>query len=191
MTRLLRYQVAMSLDGFIASADGGYDWIVGDPSIDFGALYSEFDTAVMGRKTYAVARGQGGDGTMPGLDVVVFSRSLPAEDKKGLRITADDPADVVRDLKIRDGRDIWLYGGGELFRALLAAGLVDTVEVAVMPVLLGSGVPLLPGGSMHRLAMAHQQVLSGSGIVMLSYSVPGGAGAGPRFSYIREKAGPE
>jgi dihydrofolate reductase len=191
MTRLLRYQVAMSLDGFIASADGGYDWIVADPSIDFGALYREFDTAVMGRKTYEVARGQGGDGTMPGLDVVVFSGSLPAEERKGLRITADDPADVVRDLKARNGRDIWLYGGGELFRALLDAGLVDAVEVAVMPVVLGSGVPLLPGGSMERLALAHQQVLSASGIVMLSYSVPGGAGTAPPFRYVRERVGPE
>jgi dihydrofolate reductase len=191
MTRLLRYQVAMSLDGFIASADGGYDWIVADPSIDFGALYREFDTAVMGRKTYEAARSQGGNGTMPGLDVVVFSRSLPQEERKGLRITAEDPADVVRELKARDGRDIWLFGGGELFRGLLDAGLVDAVEVAVMPVLLGSGVPLLAGGAMQRLALAHQQVLAGSGIVMLSYSVPGGAGAGPGFRYVRGGTGPE
>jgi dihydrofolate reductase len=181
----------MSLDGFIASADGGYDWIVADPAIDFGALYREFDTAVMGRKTYEVARSRGGDGTMPGLEVVVFSRSLPAEERKGLRITAEDPAEVVRELKARDGRDIWLYGGGELFRVLLDAGLVDTVEVAVMPVLLGSGVPLLPGGEMQRLALAHQQVLAGSGIAMLSYSVPGGAGAGPGFRYVREGVGVE
>ena len=52
VTRRLRYQVAASLDGFIADANGGYDWIVGDDRIDFKALYGEFDTAVMGRKTY-------------------------------------------------------------------------------------------------------------------------------------------
>jgi hypothetical protein len=68
---------------------------------------------------------------------------------------------------------------------------VDAVEVAVMPVVLGSGVPLLPGGSMHRLALAHQRVLSGSGIVMLSYSVPGGAGAAPGFTYVRGRVGAE
>ena len=52
MPKRLRYQVAASLDGFIADPHGGYDWIVADPTIDFGALFKEFDTAVMGRKTY-------------------------------------------------------------------------------------------------------------------------------------------
>ena len=57
MSRLLRYQVAVSLDGFIAGPKGEYDWIVMDPQIDFGALFKEFDTAVMGRKTYQRSRG--------------------------------------------------------------------------------------------------------------------------------------
>ena len=76
MKRRLRYQVAMSLDGFIAGPNGEYDWIVMDPSIDFTALYREFDTAVMGRKTYAVTAAQGGHVEFPGLDFVVFSRTL-------------------------------------------------------------------------------------------------------------------
>jgi dihydrofolate reductase len=60
MPKRLRYQVAVSLDGFIADPNGGYDWIVDDAAIDFGALFKEFDTAVMGRKTYDLARTQGG-----------------------------------------------------------------------------------------------------------------------------------
>ena len=81
MSRRLRYQVAVSLDGFIARPNGEYDWIVMDPAIDFDALYREFDTVVMGRKTYEVA-GQSGGGAMPGIDVVVFSRSLPGATKR-------------------------------------------------------------------------------------------------------------
>ena len=77
MTKRLRYQVAVSLDGFIAGPNGEYDWIVMDPAVDFTALYKEFDTAVMGRKTYEVMTAQGGNGAMPGIDVVVFSRTLP------------------------------------------------------------------------------------------------------------------
>ena len=65
----------MSLDGFIAGPNGD-TWIVIDPSIDFTALYKEFDTAVMGRKTYAVTAAQGGHVEFPGLDFVVFSRTL-------------------------------------------------------------------------------------------------------------------
>jgi dihydrofolate reductase len=122
---------------------------------------------------------------LPGLDVIVFSRTLPAARHPGVRIVNDDPRDVVRELKTKPGRDIWLYGGGVLFRSLLDAGLVDTVEVAVVPVLLGAGVPLLPPGSGTRLVLADQKTLPASGIVALSYSIPGGLGPPPRIGYIK------
>jgi dihydrofolate reductase len=185
MSRRLRYQVAASLDGFIAGPLGEADWIVMDPSIDFDALFAEFDTLVMGRKTHEAMKAQGGNGTVPGIDVIVFSRTLPSATHRGLRIVRDDPREFVAALKARPGRDIWLFGGGTLFRSLLDAGLVDTVEVAVMPVLLGSGIPLLPEGETTKLVLADQKTLSGSGIVVLSYSVPGAVGAEPRINYIK------
>lgn len=185
MGRLLRYQVAVSLDGFIAAPDGGYDWIVLDPAIDFAALYKEFDTVVMGRKTYEVGKAQGTYGAMPGLDVIVFSRTLPAATHPGVSIVNDDPADVVKALKAKPGRDIWLFGGGKLFRSLLDAGLVDTVELAIMPVLLGSGVPVLPPGAEAKLKLSHQKTLPSSGIVVLSYSIQGGAGEAPPIRYVK------
>jgi dihydrofolate reductase len=184
--RQLRYQVAVSLDGFIAGPGGDYDWIVSDPSIDFGALFREFDTAVMGRKTYEVGTAQGANGAMKGIDVVVFSKSLPPRTMKGVRITKDDARDVVTALKAQPGGDIWLFGGGALFRSLLDAGLVDTVEVALMPVLLGSGIPLLPPGASTKLELVDQITLPASGIVMLSYRVPG-RGPGARIRYIKSR----
>ena len=184
MSRRVRYQVAVTLDGFIAGPNGEYDWIVMDPAVDFAALYKEFDTAVMGRKTYEVATAQGGHGAIPGLDVVVFSRTLPAATYPGVRILKDDPRQIVAALKAKRGRDIWLFGGGNLFRSLLDAGLVDTVEVAVMPVLLGAGIPLLPPGAPTELVLADQKILPASGIVVLAYSVAGSAGPAPRIRYI-------
>lgn len=190
MGRQLRYQVAMSLDGFIADQNGGYDWIVADPAIDFAALYKEFDTAVVGRKTYEVMTAQGGDGAIPGIDVIVFSRTLPASEHPGVRIVNEEPRDVVAALKAQPGRDIWLFGGGSLFRSLLDAGLVDTVEVAVMPVLLGAGVPLLPpGASATSLVLADQKVLPASGIVALAYAVQGSNGPAPRIRYVKAAKG--
>ena len=184
MTRRLRYQVASSLDGFIATPNGGYDWIVMDPAIDFKALYNEFDTAVMGRKTYEVGVSQGASMAMPGIDVIIFSRSLPAAEHQGYRIVNDSPVDVVRALKAKPGRDIWLFGGGELFRTLLDAGLVDTVEPAVMPVLIGAGIPLMPPGTSTKLVLADQKTLP-SGIIALAYAVPGGSGPAPRVRYVK------
>lgn len=185
MSRRLRYGVAVSLDGFIAGPNGEHDWIVADLSIDFAAMFKEFDTTVMGRKTHEVLTAQGGNRTLPGLDVVVFSRTLPATRRPGLSVVYDDPRKVVAALKAKQGRDIWLFGGGVLFRSLLDAGLVDTVEVAVIPVLLGSGVPLLSPGVATKLVLADQKTLSRSGIVALSYSVPGGVGPAPRIRYIK------
>ena len=128
-----------------------------DPSIDFTALYKEFDTAVMGRKTYAVTAAQGGHVEFPGLDFVVFSRTLAPVSERGLRIVNDDARTFVAALKKKPGRDIWLFGGGSLFQSLLDARLVDSVEVAVIPVLLGAGIPLLPPGSRTTLRLVDQK----------------------------------
>jgi dihydrofolate reductase len=85
---------------------------------------------------------------------------------------SSDPAEHVRSLKARPGKDIWLFGGGELFRTLLAAGLVDTVEPAVVPVLLGDGIPLLPApAAQTTLTLSNHRIYPKSGIVLLEYTV--------------------
>jgi dihydrofolate reductase len=186
MTRRLRYQVAVSLDGFIAGRGGEFDWIPMDPSIDFAAVFKDFDTAVMGRKTYEVLSAADGQGALPGLDVIVFSRTLPATTHPGVQIVNDDPGEHVATLKALPGRDIWLYGGGVLFRSLLDAGLVDTVELCVVPVLLGDGIPVLPPGPAPKLTLADHKTLPATGMVALSYSLPGAVGPPPSIGYIKD-----
>jgi dihydrofolate reductase len=188
--RRLCYHVAASLDGYIARPGGEYDWIVQDSEIDFKAIFAKYDIAVMGRKTFEVALSQGGDGSMPGMDVVVFSRTLKPADYPAVSIVGTDPAEHVRALKKRPStaskggksskagrsskaaKDIWLFGGGELFRMLLNAGVVDRVDIAVIPVLLGDGIPMLPSpATFTKLSLTHHRLYPKSGIVILEYAV--------------------
>jgi dihydrofolate reductase len=91
-------------------------------------------------------------------------------------------------LKARPGKDIWLYGGGTLFRHLLDAGLVVTVEVAIIPVILGDGIPLLQPGGKTKLVLTDLKRLPQSGTVCLSYAIPGGVGPPPRIRFVRPRA---
>ncbi len=170
--RKLRYNVAMSLDGFIADPSGGYDWIIMDESIDFAALFREFDTFVMGRKTFDVSSQTEFMSMFGGKDVIVFSRTVKTSPHSGVRFVDTDPAETVRRLKKRPGKDIWLFGGGSMFRTLADAGLVDTIEVAIMPVLLGEGIAVLPPGvRVAGLKLERCDTLPKSGIVMLRYAI--------------------
>ncbi len=169
--RRVRYGVAASLDGYITDRGGGADWIPMDPDIDFGALFAQFDTFLIGRRTFETMVQQG-QSEMPGMKTIVFSRTWQPADHPGVTIVSENVAAVVDGLRRESGKDIWLFGGGVLFRALLEMGLVDTVEVAVVPVLLGGGTPLLPDSpSGATLALVTHTVYPKSGIVKLDYEV--------------------
>jgi dihydrofolate reductase len=166
----LRYGVAMSLDGFIAGPNGEYDWIVMDPDFDWSALYGQFDTLVMGRRSYDIMRERGMSPSGMGMKGCVVSNTLNPEEHPDVTIIAGNVAEQVSALKAGPGKDIWLSGGGVLFRFLLDAGLVDAVDVTVVPVLLGSGAPLVPAGPRSRLKLIECKSRP-SGLVMLKYEV--------------------
>ena len=108
---------------------------------------------------------------MPGTQSYVFSRTLRPEDCPGVTVS-DDPKAVIDALKSREGKDIWLFGVGSLFRSFLELGLVDSVEVAIIPVLLGEGIPLLPPpASLSKLTLVKHQVYEKTGTVSLEYTV--------------------
>ncbi len=169
--RRVRYSVATSLDAYIAGPGDEHDWIIMDPAIDFAAFFKTIDTVLMGRRTFEVAqRMSPGSGSMPGMRSYVFSKTLKAEDHPDVTVAAD-PVSTVAALRAEEGKDIWLMGGGSLFRSLVEADLVDTVEVGVVPILLGQGIPLLPSMPRSvRLDLEDTETYP-SGIVMLRYKV--------------------
>ena len=168
--RRVRYRVAMSLDGFIAGPHDEYDWLIADPEIDVADLFSQFDTFLIGRKTFELMV-KASRGTIPSVKMFVFSRSLRSGDYPDVTIVADHIAETVAGLKAESGKEIWLFGGGELFRSLLNAGLVDTVEVLVEPLLLGGGISLLPAPAPRTSLKLREHKIYKTGIVSLSYGV--------------------
>ena len=169
--RRIRYAVAMSLDAYIAGPDGASDWIIMDPEIDFGEMFDRFDTILMGRRTFEDAIARGGLGPLPGMKIVVVSRTIRPEDHPGITIIADRPEETLARLREEPGKDIWLFGGGSLFRSLLDARLVDAVEVAIIPVLLGGGTPLLPPPARQaKLRLVGSRAYK-TGIMSLEYAV--------------------
>ena len=170
--RRIRYGVGMSVNGFIADGDGGTDFLVSDSTYDPGPFFASVDTVIMGRLTYEGAVRQGMR-AYPSLRNYVVSTSLSDAEYPEVTILRD--VDAVRALRHAPGRDIWLCGGGVLLASLLAAGLVDTVELGVSPMLLAArGTPML--GLDARLPEAvplqltHHRALP-SGLLVLEYAV--------------------
>ena len=142
----IRLYIAVSLDGFIAAADGGVDWLEPFFDADYGydAFMQGIRCAVMGRLTYEQVL-DFGEWPYPDHDVWVLSRSPLGAVPPRTHVWAEDPASLVRHLRAQaDEGDCWLIGGGQILRAFERLGAVDEYEIFVMPVVLGSGIPLFP-----------------------------------------------
>ena len=169
--RRIRYAVAASLDGYIAGPNGEADWIIMDPEIDFNSFFQQFDTVLLGRRTFETMA-RAGNAHMPGMKTFVFSRTLRQTDYPDVTIVAENSKEMLETLRQQSGKDIWLFGGGSLFGSLLEAALVDTVEIAVIPVLLGGGIPLLPTpAKVTKLNLTRHKIYE-TGIVSLEYAIP-------------------
>jgi dihydrofolate reductase len=167
----IRYIVATSLDGYIAGPNGEYDWILPDPEINFAELWAQFDTLLMGRRTYEVACTRLGEQSFAGRKLVVASRTLHPADHPTINILSNVTRSDLQALRAESAKDIWLMGGGDLFRAVHALNEVDTVEVCVMPALLGGGTKLLPDPAQPaKLALTGTKIYR-SGIVSLTYDI--------------------
>ncbi|KAJ0161115.1 hypothetical protein CTA2_6758 [Colletotrichum tanaceti] len=188
--RRLRYNVAVSLDGFIAPLDGTTtDWIAHDDGggggIDLDALDAQFDTFVMGRKTYERLSNMGELNPLrnrPPESLVVVSETLKGEQHPGVTVVSRDFVDRIAALKNAEGRrDIWLMGSGRLAGPCLHAGILDSVETAIMPVMLRKGARMVLvqessspqtttlGG--FKLDLVECRQLEPSGIVRCKYNV--------------------
>lgn len=165
----IRGYIAASLDGYIADSDGGVGWLDAFQDVDYGfdRFFAEIGTVVLGRATYDQVLGFG----------------WPYAGRRGLVVTSrplDDPpagvqawtgtidALIARLRGLADG-DAWIVGGARMQQAILDAGGLDQLDLFIVPVTLGDGVPLFPKTG-HRLAfdMTESELLP-AGMIRLRY----------------------
>jgi dihydrofolate reductase len=172
---LVRYQVAISIDGFIAPADGSTQWLDPYGKAAWGFMrgwMKNIGGIVVGRTTYDQAAGMGGWmwGDTPAL--VMTSRPLE-HTSTSVEAFDGDPNEAVqrlaRRIPLTGGQDIWLFGGGVAAGRFLEAGAVDLLELAVVPVLLGEGRPLFAGVSLQRTFEPAGAAPIGEGCVVTTY----------------------
>lgn len=132
---------AASLDGYIEGPNGEYDWILIDKEIDFAEQMKRYDAFFLGRRTYEKIAGMKGPST-PGIKNYVFSNSLK-EVAAPYTLIRGDIEQQVKKIKSSKGRDIAVFGGANLLASLLDLKLVDEISVAIIPVLLGKGKPMV------------------------------------------------
>lgn len=175
--RKVTYGAACSLDGFIAGPNGEVDWLHfgKDAQAVMADYWKRIDTLLIGRKTWEVANaagqaGEGGGDMMTGITSYVFSRTLASLPPGGGTLVRDDAGPFVRELKRTKGKEICVFGGGELAQALLAAGVVDEVGLSIQPVLLGSGIPLFRDAGRIKLRLLENRTIDG-GCVYATYRV--------------------
>ncbi|WP_378949465.1 dihydrofolate reductase family protein [Mesorhizobium sp. ANAO-SY3R2] len=168
------YMFAMSLDGYIARENGTFDWLdnyPADDDYDFSGFMASLSGIVMGRSTYDVVRRHHGWAYAKYPCLIATSRPLDGLPDNA-EAMAGTPAEMLENLRARgaSGR-IWLFGGGELARQFMDAGLLDTIEIGTIPVILGSGIPAFGGRQADRwLDLAFAKPLA-NGAVHAQYRV--------------------
>ena len=139
----------MSLDGKIARSDGSFDWLTPYPPQEFGidAFHAEIDAVVMGRDTYEIERGMEAWPHSGKPVFVVTSRPIEAAPPL-VEARSGDLLAVAGEFERRGYRRIGVEGGGQLIRGLIAIGRLDVLEMAIIPLVLGDGIPLFPAGTL-------------------------------------------
>lgn len=163
--------IAASLDGYIAGPDDDLSWLFTDADYGFSSFYADVDTLIMGRGTYEVVL-TFGEWPYPGKRTVVVSRNPEVDiDSPDTELYSDDLPGLITKLTEQGCENVWLVGGGELVRSFLEQGLLDQITVSMHPILLGTGVPLFPGGFRRTMLMLKDTNVFDGGLVQMNYHV--------------------
>lgn len=171
--RKLKLYIATSIDGKIAGPNHELDWLPEpeDKNEDFGYydFYASIDTTIMGYKTYDICVGFG---EWPYKDKTNFilSRNADRSIIKEAELITENPIEFVKELKQKEGKDIWLVGGGEIIKLFHNAGLIDEYIITHIPVILGKGIELFPNLELQQKLTLKESKAYSMGVVNLHYT---------------------
>jgi dihydrofolate reductase len=163
------YYVAMSVDGYIATADGGVAWL--EPYHEdhgYQSFYDSIDALLMGSRTYEQVL-TFGDWPYQDKPCWVFSQRPLEASREDVILTDQTAEKVLGELGTRDLQRAWLVGGAVLAASFRAVGLITEFIVSVIPTILGDGIPLFgAAGPEERLHLIESAPFK-DGIVQLRY----------------------
>jgi dihydrofolate reductase len=172
MKKIILY-IAASLDQRIAEPDGGIEWLSEYPiteEMNYG--YKEFmtsiDTIVMGGRSWRELSNMDAMGAYADKAVYVISRHDWGE-KGNVKFITENVIENIAALRNEPGKNIWLFGGGELVSMLLATDLVDEMHIAYIPVILGKGIPLFPEQPKESQWKLRGSIAYDSGVLKVKY----------------------
>jgi len=163
--------LAVSLDGYIEGPNGEYDWCFTDQDYGMSEFFKRIDAVFIGRKSYEMSLGmEGGADWMPKMKEYVFSNTLKKVKGDTILVSGDLKAEIEK-IRQEPGKDIWLFGGASLNRALMNLELIDELSLAIHPILLGQGKPLFSGiGHRIPLQLIDAKTYS-TGLVLVRYEL--------------------
>ncbi|MFA5894223.1 MAG: dihydrofolate reductase family protein [Candidatus Shapirobacteria bacterium] len=172
MTRKIILSLAMSLDGYIATKDDKFDWILGDGDNslntkefwNFPEFLKTVDTIVMGSRCYDL--GQHKDFTDKEVFIATFKK---LEDKDNLHFINGNIVEAVLENNHQSDKNIFIWGGGGLVHNFLESSEIDEFYIGIVPVILGDGIPLFRGKT-PSIRLHLEKIMSENGIVVLKYS---------------------
>ncbi|MBB4822797.1 dihydrofolate reductase [Sporosarcina luteola] len=142
--------IASTLDGYIAAKDESLEWLFtveGEGDNGFSEFYDTVDTVLMGKRTYDwIMKHEVKEFPYKNKECYVFTRSMN-EDTDDVKFISGDITHFVNQLKSKDGKNIWIVGGGELLQPFLQENVVDELIITLAPTLLGKGIPLFREGN--------------------------------------------
>ena len=171
MTRKIILNLAMSIDGYIAEEDGSFDWICGDGystldtknKWDYEKFLKNVDIVVMGKKCYDQKFHEDFKD-----NIVYEATSGETEDYDNIHFIKDNIVDLVLEEQKKEGKDIFLFGGGKLLDSFIKADIIDEYIIGIIPTILGKGRPLFLNNN-PKIDLHMQEYYIDNGIAILKY----------------------